>query len=62
MAAHKWEIINQGQMGLMNYGKRKCTLCGAEQIKHSEQNWGYVTGYRWTPLVGRCPGKFIPKN
>lgn len=53
--AHKWEFVHQGQEGLGNYGKRRCVRCGAEQTKHAEHLWMRVTGYRWEPLVGRCP-------
>jgi hypothetical protein len=54
---HAWEDVKQGIEGISNYGKRRCSNCGAEQIKYDTQDWGRITGYRWEPLVGRCKGK-----
>lgn len=54
--AHKWiDIPTKGLEGLSIYGKRKCERCGAVQKKEAEHLWMRVTGYRWYPLVGRCP-------
>jgi len=54
---HDFEIVDQGPSGLMNFGKRRCKNCGKTQTKHQEQSWGRVTGYNWSPLIGKCPGK-----
>lgn len=36
---------------------RECRNCKKVQAKHADHLWGRVTGYYWTPKVGRCPGK-----
>jgi hypothetical protein len=39
---------------------RICRLCGKGQVRESDMLWGRITGYRWVPFVGRCPGKHKP--
>jgi len=57
MAKHAWLDVRQGPEGMFNYGKRKCKNCNKEQTKHADHSWGRVTGYSWSPLVGRCNPK-----
>ncbi len=37
--------------------KRTCIHCGKTQYKNSQQIWGRIDGYHWTPLIGRCNQK-----
>lgn len=46
---HRWQRIEQGPEGMMNYGKRQCVKCGLIQEKSSIHVWGRVTGYEWWP-------------
>lgn len=60
MPAHDWEDVRDPwvQRSLTTYGRRRCSLCGAEQSKEQHGYWwGRVAGYRWEPLAGRCPGE-----
>lgn len=58
MTAHRWEHFEpeDKMLAMSTYGSRRCLLCGAEQHKEDVQWWGRITGYRWYPLAGRCPG------
>lgn len=44
---HHWQNSRERTIGAP---QRKCRLCGALQTRER------VPGYRWLPLVGRCPG------
>ena len=52
---HDWEDLSGTRPSdMLNYGRRRCRRCGAEQMKFSRQNWGRVIGYEWSPNAGRC--------
>jgi hypothetical protein len=54
--AHKWTdhpYDNQAD-NLMKNRRRRCSTCGAVQERVTDYAWMRVTGYRWTPLAGRC--------
>jgi len=60
MPRHDWERLPATLEVVRQHGwgpHRQCKLCGAFQTRVQETAWGRVTGYRWWPLVGRCPGK-----
>ena len=44
---HNWEhISSEGKFGdLVNYGRRRCSNCGAEQTKEAEHSWMKVTEF-----------------
>lgn len=48
MAKHVWEIVARD--------RRRCRACGREQEQTTSAMWMRVTGSRWMPKVGRCPG------
>lgn len=33
---------------------RECKKCGAIQTLEAQYTWMRVTGYKWTPKVGKC--------
>ena len=58
---HDWELDKEFGMKMMDImdparAKRTCNNCGAKQSQVANHLWMRVTGYRWTPLVGRCKG------
>ena len=60
---HDWEYLNPAP-GTEYFEKywgchdlRKCRNCQKIQAKYSDHVWGRVTGYYWSPKVGRCQGK-----
>lgn len=58
---HDWEYVNPapGTKYFKYFGcldLRECKNCGVIQEKHSNQEWGRVTGYYWHPKAGRCKG------
>jgi len=61
--AHDWKdiVLHFGSkspywdFGWSSYGIRECRKCKALQKKESKTEWMRITGYYWTPKVGRCP-------
>lgn len=41
---------------------RQCAICGRAQEWETDYLWMRVTGYRWSPPVGRCPGAWDPNE
>ena len=59
VVAHDWEDVRHElppASQISSLGYRRCRLCGVEQHKEDIHLWMRVVGYRWRPLVGRCPG------
>lgn len=52
--AHEWERYGEDRERPFQR-LRRCLKCGATQEWCDEQRWGRVIGYKWWPLVGRCP-------
>jgi len=57
--AHKWVSKNPapGTPYFKYWGcldLRECSKCGVIQQKEASYNWMRISGYYWTPKVGRC--------
>jgi hypothetical protein len=59
MARHKWDYTVYGTRtrDILVHGRRICTVCGVEHLRHQKQFWMRVTGYEWSgDGRGSCPG------
>ena len=62
---HQWEELPATVAKVCKLGwetVRVCSVCGRAQRRETQHLWMRVTGYRWEPLVGRCPGKHDPNE
>lgn len=66
MAKHQWiELPSSGDVrdrARWFRRVRQCAVCGRVQEWETEHLWMRVVGYRWLPLVGRCPGVLAPNE
>jgi hypothetical protein len=53
--AHQWELIDGNELPLTLKPRRRCEKCKKTQVREANHLWMRVTGYQWTPKVGRCP-------
>ncbi len=55
--AHAWREYRYPVLidNMLKKPRRKCDRCKAVQTRTTQTAWMRVTGYRWMPLVGRCP-------
>lgn len=53
---HDWREHLYGNLAddMLKDRRRKYANCGAMQTRIVHHAWMRVTGYQWTPLVGRC--------
>lgn len=61
---HEWEDVGGDHAHPETWMRilRQCKHCLKVQEKETEHLWMRVVGYRWLPLVGRCPGKPEPNE
>lgn len=62
---HQWEELPPTVAKVCEFGWepiRVCRVCGRAQSYETQHLWMRVTGYRWEPLVGRCPGELDPNE